>query len=600
MKRPQWLTPRTLILLSVLLVVGLSVAAYFLFRRPPRVEMARYVPATALAFVKIDSLSDIVEGLTDTTAWRELGPALGVSSQLNDIGLAGDLIGRVGLGPSEAVAAGRAQLLLVLTGLEASTGPASIDPKPAQNPEAPASDQGESLTVDLNPQFALVIETHVGETSAAELAVKRGPLLAQRIYGDGSVDDEEDYYGSRIMIFRGERRDRQLVVASTASLVLIGNHVSAIKSCVDTIAGRTSNITADETYLRFIPDIGEDLAILGYVTRTGVQNLVRFGAALLSTRVTSDPERIGSLGDLVGHLSDQAVEGLAYGAAFEDGGVRERYLTILRDHVADGLAEPLKPAAGISTGSLNMIPRDVEDVTLLNVARAGEMPQRLLKQLVPRVDIVAALALREFVDSLYKQFAVDPAIAAEAIGDEGALVRFSSEEPTAVILRVLKRDDLEKQVNGYLSRDGATMSRREFQGNEILSSSHQDGRAAAFVGDYLVLATVVHIERILSARTSENGVVKDPRLSKALSTRPPGVSFISFKPRSTEAAEMMLSISKLTRVTDGSAELLETPEVKSALERIPPSVSFTGFRQYGIYTESHSAVGSFGLLLSTL
>ena len=55
----------------------------------------------------------------------------------------------------------------------------------------------------------------------------------------------------------------------------------------------------------------------------------------------------------------------------------------------------------------------------------------------------------------------------------------------------------------------------------------------------------------------------------------------------------MLAISKLTRVTDGSSDILERAEVKNALNRLPYASSFTTFRETGIYTETHSSVGIF-------
>jgi hypothetical protein len=55
--------------------------------------MVRYVPAEALAFVEIDSLADLADGLTSTNAWREIGPALSLSSQLRQMGFFADLTG---------------------------------------------------------------------------------------------------------------------------------------------------------------------------------------------------------------------------------------------------------------------------------------------------------------------------------------------------------------------------------------------------------------------------------------------------------------------------------------------------------------------------
>src|SRR5918912_1586506 len=115
----DWLTRRNLLIAAILLGVVAATACYFALRRPAPVAMERYVAASALAYLEINNLADVVDGLTNTEAWRELGPAFGPSSQLRQIGLMGDLVGRTGLGPEEAVLAGRAQLALALTDVEA-------------------------------------------------------------------------------------------------------------------------------------------------------------------------------------------------------------------------------------------------------------------------------------------------------------------------------------------------------------------------------------------------------------------------------------------------------------------------------------------------
>src|SRR6185503_12820835 len=107
MKIGDLLTRRNVLVACALLTVLVAVAAYFAFRRPARAEIERYIPSSAFAFIEVDNLSDLVDGLTDTKAWRELAPALGLSSQIRQLGFITDLLGRTGLGPDEAVIAGR-------------------------------------------------------------------------------------------------------------------------------------------------------------------------------------------------------------------------------------------------------------------------------------------------------------------------------------------------------------------------------------------------------------------------------------------------------------------------------------------------------------
>src|SRR5438270_10225658 len=112
MKKDDLLTRKNLIISASTLIAALLVSGFFLLRRPARVSMDRYAPSDSLALVEIDSLTDLVDGMTHTKAWRELGPVLGLSSQLSQVGFVADLIGRSGLGPDEAVVAGRAQFAI--------------------------------------------------------------------------------------------------------------------------------------------------------------------------------------------------------------------------------------------------------------------------------------------------------------------------------------------------------------------------------------------------------------------------------------------------------------------------------------------------------
>ena len=88
----------------------------------------------------------------------------------------------------------------------------------------------------------------------------------------------------------------------------------------------------------------------------------------------------------------------------------------------------------------------------------------------------------------------------------------------------------------------------------------------------------------------------DERLQTAIGLRPQGTAIVSLKPDDRRAGELLLGVSRLTRVTDGSPELLEQERVRKAMSALPPSAGFTEFRDYGIYNETRSAIGNFGLL----
>jgi hypothetical protein len=573
------LTRKNIILASIVLALGLSALAYLALRRPQRINMERYVPATSLAFIEVDNLPDLVDGLTDTKAWREVAPVLGLSSQLRQLGFTSDLIGRTGIGPDEAVVAARAQYALALTGVDAETG---------------ATDDGPFI--NFKPRFALVVETHAPPETAARLVRERASIIAERIYGSSVIKDFEDYQGRELLIFHGPQPERQLVATVSESLIVIANHAGPVKSCLDAISGRAASLADDDTLRQLRPEIDNSAAVFAFLTEAGLAKLIELGPALIASRFPAEPETIGSIAGLFEHISKQAASGLLYSSEFASGGVVEKYLTALKPLVAEGLAEPLKPAPGASFPSLQLVPSDAKDFTTLNVEKAGELPERALKHLSPRLDTVAALALREFIITFREQYGLEPTDhLGNAVGDEITLTSFDDGSSMAMIVSVKDGPALIPVITRYLERDGGRISRESFKGVEVLISSNEDGRAAAFVEGYLLLGTRDQITKMIDAKANETGIANDARLKDAIARRPSGASIISYRPETSDAGELLLAISKLTRVTDGSRDLLEQGPIRAALDRVPPKVSFTEFHDSGIYTETRSAVGYFGL-----
>lgn len=579
MKLRNVLSARTATIGSAVLIVGLSVGGFFLLRRPTRIPMERYVPAGALAFLEIDSVSDLADGLTGTTAWRELAPVLGLSSQIRQVGFLADLVGRTGLGPDEAVIIGRAQLALAITGIESQTGETEDGPY-----------------IHLKPDFAVIIESHLSPSAAARLVRERAPVLAERVYGESIEAETQDHGGSELLIFRGPGSGHQLIASSAGSVMIIANKIEAMQACLDSIEGRLPSIAGETTLVQMRPEVDHDAAVFGYVTAQGIRKLFEIWPGLLAGR-SAAPETANSFADLLQHISDQAAVGLLYSSEFKDRGVTERYLTALRPEIAEALASPLKPASGASFRLLNSIPEGIERLTLLDAPRAGELPERLLKQLSPNLDVVAGVALREFVINLRKQYALEPSDSlGDSAGDEIAFVNLGDQGPLAMLMIANDKARLLPLVTRYLARKGATVTTEVVQGTETMVSSDEDRRGAAFVGDTLVLATRDQIAKLLSARSAGETIDKDEYLKRILAARPSNSSVVSYRPGVDDAALLMLALSKLTRVTDGSPELLKQDSARKAMDRFPRSVSFTEFRDDGVYVEARSAVGSYSLI----
>jgi hypothetical protein len=576
----KYLTARTILILLILLSAVLLVAGYLALRRPPRDQMERYVPATTLAYIEVSSLGDLVDGLTSTRVWEEMAPALGMSSQLSHVGSAADIVGRLGIGPDEAVLAGRGQFAFAMTGLDAESRATS-----------------EEAEIHFKPRFALVIQTHSTPEVAARLVRESAGTAARYLYGDSVREEQREYQGVELRVFHRPDSDRQLFTAATGTLVVIANHDTAIKACLDAIAGRVQQLADDQTLRSHRSAVDRDAAVVAFVTGSGCEKLAQLGPALFASRFTTDPDRIQAAANLFGHMSKQAVQGLLYGSQFTSDGVTDRYLTILTPQVAAAVADSLKAGPQPRPQSLELVPRNISDFTVLNVHQVGALPERTLKTLNPRLDLVAGLALRELVIGFRKRLGLEPSESlGGALGDELTIVRFNDTEPIVMLMKVRAREEVIGPLVRYLQQ-GGSVTILHHKGVEISASSNPDQRAAAFIGDYLVLGTGPQLQLIVDAHESGATVAGDDRLFRVVGSTLPG-SILSCRPDATDAARMMLSFSELTRATDGAPDLLETESIRRVLERIPPSVSVTQFREDGIYTESTSAAGNFTLAAS--
>jgi len=536
--------------------------------------MERYVPANVLAFVQIDSLADLVDGLTHTKAWHELAPVLGISSQLRQIGSVADLIGRTGLGPDEAVVAGRAQFAIAVTGIQSQAG-----------------ETEDGAFIHLKPLFCIIIETHMAPETAARLVRDRASIIAERIYGGSVVEHSDSHQGSIMRVFEGPGTGHQLIVSSAGSVILIANHKEAASICLDTIAGRTTSLEQDELLRDRRTEVGADPAVFAYVSSSGVERLFEIWPLLIAgTR--AEPQSITSLSDLIEHIAKQSGAVLFYSLRFDGSGVIEKYLTVLRPEIAQALIEPLKATSQSAFVSLGLLPNDVEGFTLMSVANIGELPERLLKHLSPTVDVVAGMALREFVINLKKQYGLNPKDSlGDALGNEVAFADLGEQQPRVMLIKVNDRNRVTPLVSAYVGKGGLVNSEK-YEGVEILVASGEERRAAAFVDEYVVLGTRDQVTRIIDTKSAHQGEDSDQKLKELLSIRPADASIVSYRPRAEDAGKLLLVISQLTRATDGSPDLLNGDPARKALDRLPGSISFTTFRDYGVFIETRSAVGN--------
>lgn len=563
---------------AILAVIGVVVfaAVFFLLARPGRVDLARYAPESTMLFVSVDSVPDLARQIARSDGWARLAPAAGVARELEYAGPVADALARAGIGSDEAVALGRAQIAVAVTSVEAETQAGGLD------------DEGAAVVI--KPSFALLIETHLSERSVGPVVAERLPELARRAYGEQVVVEPEPYGGVVISTARPPAGERQMAWAVKGGLVVVGNHRDSVRAVLDVVTGRAPSLATSFYLERVRKQVqAERATVFAYVSQSGAGRLVGLAPGAIAGTLTADPERATTVARLFAGLAERAVLAVGYSGRFEEGRFADRYFTLLAPGLAESVAASMRPPAP-SEEVASLIPPDAAEATVLRVERPGEAWEALLAAVSSRVDVAVSATISQIAIEIRRQYGVVPEDPVSSkLGDEIAFVGFGEAEPAAAIFAVREQSGLLPTVERYLRADGARLSSETSNGVEVLRSSHEDGRAASFVGRYLILGTRDQIARMAAA--GPNGGARTV-MRELLRARPEAIS-LGVRDDRASTAETFLALSGALRHSEGASPA-EVP--LTALDGLPPATSVTVLRDGGIFGESRSAFGSLSYL----
>src|SRR6266496_5565708 len=148
---------RLLIAFFFLLIIGATCVWWNL---PRKSDMADYAPADSFVYLEADSLNGLASSLEQNEAWKKLGPIAGIQTNQPGYWLSAAL--RAGIGPTESVLLSRAQLALVVVGMN-------------------TVEEGDTLRI--KPDAALIIETHTSRGRIRSTAVEAVKRIAKFAYG---------------------------------------------------------------------------------------------------------------------------------------------------------------------------------------------------------------------------------------------------------------------------------------------------------------------------------------------------------------------------------------------------------------------------------
>ena len=544
--------------------------------------MAEYVPASAAAFIEINSLSTLFSELLKTEAWQKLAPSFGISKQIEYLTSAADLLTFTGLGPTEATLLARAQYAVVLDNLEFAT----TEINKGLQTESPAGE------LEITPRFALVIETQSRSTKVEEYLANRVALLAQRIYSNKVITKEEVFHEIKIKVFESEDQKRSIIAAQKGSVLIIGNSLLSVPNCLSVLLGIQPSFKNNPALKIAREKIGNQSVVFGFITKETVSRILQIGTGFLPKLTAISNSKKQSLPSII---SSELVEGLAYSASFNKGNVVEQYLTLIKPEVMEKINLAIQPTnkemvltPGLMDSSL--------DFTVLFVDKPSEFLEEIVKATSARTDAVIGFALRQLVIELGKKYGIVPEDPISGLIDnEVALVKITEMEKDefVIMLGINNRLRILPSVGRYLRKGSEKVNSEEYKGVEIVSNPDSEARAIAFLDDYLVLGTkkqlITFINLWQTRKLEQDSKVK----LSIIKDFPNSAIFLSSKVEKRAVGDFLLGISRLLRTTDGAQEILSNEPIRSLIAQLPPSLSVGALTNEGLMIETRSAMGIF-------
>lgn len=367
--------------LVVVLVVLLIGAAWLWFNRPSPVDLAKYAPADSLLYVELNNPSDVARAIESTDVWKAAAPLA-----QTDIGLDNKLAmtaARAGIGPIEAVLFARAQIALVVVGLDAS----------------PQDD-----TLRVKPEFALVAETHTSGWRTKPVVIDAVKHLASFVYGGASNCSERSADAEYIecSVAGGER---QIVGAIDGTLVVVGNTENAVRNCLEARRGTRPNLLTDVEMVRVRSRLASDQTLgFGYISASNSAKLFSWAAPLMMRRGPGDRQ----FEQLLAVSAGKILRGVAWTAVPSGGGIEDRYLFSLEPEVVSRL-QPAFETAQRDENFWKLVPGGFQSLTIYRSKEPAVAWRSLDSAVAMKLDALPAVLFGTLLKSSLSPYGIsDP------------------------------------------------------------------------------------------------------------------------------------------------------------------------------------------------
>ena len=550
------------LLALVLLIIVLGLA-WLWWSLPRTVDMADYAPADSIVYVEFNNLAAVAHAIQHSEAWQAAAPITQSRPATQNPFM--NTAARAGIGPLPAVLFARAQIALVVVGLNTSE---------------------ENDTLKVRPEVAIIAETHTSRWRTKPAAIEAVKHLANFAYGASMCSErsaDADYIDCSVA--GGERK---IVGAVDGTLVVIGNSDNAVRSCLDVRRGVRPSIHTDSEMVKVRSSLASDKTLgFGYISPANSAKLFSWAAPMLMGQAPGDQQ----LEQLLAVSAGKVLRGVAWTANPSAQGIEDRFLFSLEPGVVSRL-QPAFETAERDENFWKLVPEGFQSLTIYRNKAPANAWNSLDSAVSFKLDALPAVLFGSLLRSSLSVYGIEnpkevlPALSPPLL----TLKPSQGAEGSILVARVSDEERLRR-----------SLAQEVFKGDkgEILdglASNPATGKefAAVFADGYVLLGKTENMRASLAAiRQNATGDKKDLQQSTQQSSAPI-VTYVN------DEARVNNFISTLSMLQGRRLSNDEGTKLQDTLRRAGLASTETRLNAFGIERTTRSAFGQFSTFIGLL
>jgi hypothetical protein len=550
-------------LFVIILILILAGVAWIWWDQPRKVDMADYVPADSFVYLEFNSLTDLATAIEQNDAWKATAPVTGASLKPQNRWIS--MAAESGIGPATGVIFSRAQLALVVVGMNTTEG---------------------EDTLRVKPEVALLIETHTSHWRIKSVALNAIRQLANFAYGQA------------ICIERGEEKDfvecasgqgdRKIVGAIDGSLVVIGNTEKAVRSCLEVRQGLRPSLRTDREMLRVRASLGAEKSLgFGYISSANAAKLFSWGAPLLIGKAPGDQR----LEPLLAASAGKILRGVAWTSSPSLGGIEDRFLFSLEPAVASRL-EPAFNAVTPDDNFWRLVPDTFQSLTIYRSKDPVAAWSALDSAVSIKLDAVSAVLFGSLLKSGLSVYGIDdPKLVLSALAPPLLTVKTSSGTSGSVMLARI--DDQERLRHALAQEVFKGGNGQIIEGLQMEPDANKEF-TAVFIDNYLIVGKTEAVRPFLAALKMSQTADRQLELFRHFAPQSSS-AILTYADDDARFKSFVTVVSFLRGVKLSQTQL-------AALQTVAKGWTFsateTNLNSTGIERKTRSAFGQFSTILS--